>query len=161
MADVDPLAQLKDIHLPEPISWWPLAPGWYVLLALILIAITCLAYRLYKRHRYALAKKRALVLLNSYQKDYEKEPNAPVTSARISELLRRVALVYYPREQVASLHGETWLCFLNQTSSGIDFNSVRELLLEAPFKTEEHMNITPLFHSAKLWIQQRSVPCSK
>ena len=33
----DPLAQLRDIHLPEPILWWPLAPGWWVLIVLYFI----------------------------------------------------------------------------------------------------------------------------
>jgi Tfp pilus assembly protein PilO len=156
----DPLAQLKDIHLPDPISWWPLAPGWYVVIALVFLLALYLGYQVYKRHRDALAKKKALALLETYQQHYEKEHNVPATSAHISELLRRVALVYFPREEVASLHGEAWLQFLNQTGKDIDFNSVRNMLLDAPFRNDNTMNLDPLFHKAKLWIRQRSRPCS-
>ena len=28
---------LKDIHLPADVPWWPLAPGWWVLLAALLV----------------------------------------------------------------------------------------------------------------------------
>lgn len=160
MDKTDPLAQLKDIHLPSPISWWPLAPGWYIVIAFALILTLALAYRMYKRHGYALAKKQALRLLNTYQEQYEKKPNAPVTSAQISELLRRVALVYYPREEVASLHGEAWLNFLNQTGKDIDFSSVRTMLLDAPFRADNNINLEPLFMKAQQWIKQRGVPCS-
>ncbi|KTD42691.1 DUF4381 domain-containing protein [Legionella parisiensis] len=160
MANTDALAQLKDIHLPTPIGWWPLAPGWYVLLGLVLFLVIILAYWIYKKYRNALAKKHALLLLDTYQKEYEEKHNGTQSSARISELLRRVALVYYPREQVASLHGEKWLNFLNETSKGIDFNLVKDLLLDAPFKTGETMDLKPLFSTAQLWIKQRGVPCS-
>ncbi|WP_392538341.1 DUF4381 domain-containing protein [Legionella sp. 227] len=160
MANTDPLAQLKDIHLPTPIGWWPLAPGWYILMGLILFIAILLAYSAYKRHRHALAKKHALLLLHEYLKNYEKEQNSSLASAHISELLRRVALVYYPRERVASLHGEEWLKFLNETSKGLDFYVVKEMLLDAPFKTGETMDLKPLFTTAQLWIKQRRVPCS-
>ncbi|KTD69586.1 hypothetical protein Lste_2744 [Legionella steelei] len=160
MANTAPLAQLKDIHLPPPIGWWPLAPGWYIVLAFVLFLIIMLAYGAYKRHRHALAKKQALLLLHDYQKHYEKEQNSSLTSAHISELLRRVALAYYPRERVASLHGEEWLHFLNETGKGIDFNLVKDMLLDAPFKTGETMDLNPLFNTAQRWIKQRRVPCS-
>ena len=29
---------LRDLHLPEVVGWWPLAPGWWVLLAMLVIA---------------------------------------------------------------------------------------------------------------------------
>ncbi|WP_454781426.1 DUF4381 domain-containing protein [Legionella sp. WA2022007384] len=160
MVNTAPLAQLKDIHLPPPIGWWPMAPGWYILTGVILFLATVLAYVFYKKHRNTLAKKQALLLLNHYQHQYEQEQNGAQASAHISELLRRVALVYYPREQVASLHGEEWLKFLNETSKNIDFNLVKELLLDAPFKTQEKMDLNPLFNAAQLWIKQRGVPCS-
>ena len=34
--NANPLDQLRDIHLPEPISWWPLAPGWWLLIIIAL-----------------------------------------------------------------------------------------------------------------------------
>lgn len=156
-----PLAQLKDIHLPDAIGWWPLAPGWYAIITLSIVLILVLATYAYRQHRYALAKKQALLLLARYQDDYEKEHNTATSSAQISELLRRVALVYYPRTEVASLHGDAWVQFLNQTSKSVDFNGVRALLLDAPFKaSDNNIDLNPLFTHAKLWIKQRGVPCS-
>ena len=160
MAKADALAQLKDIHLPEPITWWPLAPGWYVVAFLFLLTVLGLTYLANKRHQNALAKNQALILLNTYKEQYEKERNAQRTSALISELLRRVALVYYPRAQVASLHGDAWVDFLNQTSKDVDFKPVKSMLLDSPFKIEETINLKPLISRAQLWIKQRSVPCS-
>jgi hypothetical protein len=29
------LSQLKDIHLPDDISWWPLAIGWWLLITIL------------------------------------------------------------------------------------------------------------------------------
>lgn len=160
MAKADVLAQLKDIHLPDSIGWWPLAPGWYALMLIILIIVAALAYWLRKRHKNALAKNQALELLKSYTRQYEKDRNTQLASARISELLRRVALVYYPRTMVASLHSEAWIEFLNKTSKGVDFNPVKSMLLDSPFKTKETIDLQPLITQAQLWIKQRRVPCS-
>lgn len=160
MAKADPLAQLKDIHLPDPVSWWPLAPGWYGVMILIVIVMIALTYFFYKRHLNALPKKQALILLKAYSEHYEKERNAQLTSARISELLKRVALVYFPRMEVASIHGDAWIEFLNQTGKGIDFTPVKGMLLDSPFKMAETVNLKPLITRTEQWIKQRGVPCS-
>jgi hypothetical protein len=160
VAKVDALAQLKDIHLPESISWWPLAPGWYVVMLLMVFLIVGLAFWVHQRHLNALAKNQALELLKVYQDQYEKDRNAQLLSARISELLKRVALVYYSRADVASLHGESWVEFLTKTSKDIDFKPVKSMLLDSPFKTNETVSLNPLINRARLWIKQRGVPCS-
>lgn len=160
MAKADVLAQLKDIHLPTPVSWWSLAPGWYFVILVVLLLVIGLVYLFHRRHVNAMAKKQALELLHIYRIQYEKDLNAQLASARISELLRRVALVYYPRSEVASLHGEAWVDFLNRTGKKIDFHPVKSMLLESPFKTAETINLKPLITRAQLWIKQRSKPCS-
>ena len=38
-AMADPLAQLRDIHLPGPVESWPPAIGWWILLAIILLLV--------------------------------------------------------------------------------------------------------------------------
>jgi hypothetical protein len=156
---VDALSSLKDIHLPQPIGFWPLAPLWYVLLLFLGAALISLILFLHRKRRHARPKLQALRLLDSYKQQYEKTPNTPLASARISELLRRVALVYYPRDTVASLHGRDWLGFLNATGRGTDFNTIAPLLLDLPFKQAVVCDVTPLFHMATIWIKQRGTPC--
>lgn len=161
MAKPDALAQLKDIHLPSPIHWWPLAPGWYVLIIGCVLMVMGFIHSAHRRHLNARPKKQALILLVHYITEYEQEKDSQMTSARISELLRRVALAYYPRADVASLSGEAWIAFLNKTSHGIEFTPVKSMLLESPFKSSEPINLKPLILRAQAWIKQRSVPCLK
>lgn len=153
------LARLRDIHLPDPISWWPLAPGWYVLATIIALLLVLGGWKFYQWWRWQQPKRIALKMLTQYEKMAEAQNNTAFICARISELLRRVALVYYPREQVAGLSGEDWLEFLNQTSKTTSFSPVRELLLEAPFGNQQPQTLTPLFNRAKEWIKQRRKPC--
>jgi hypothetical protein len=152
------LANLRDIHLPAPIhSFWPLAPGWYAVLFLILLALILLA--LSTRHLYLKgeAKREALQLLAHYQKDYEQGHPYSLCAARISELLKRVALIYFPREKVASLQGKAWLQFLTETSQGLHFDRLEKELLEWPYHPiDKHVaDLNPLFKAAALWIKQR------
>ena len=45
----DPLAQLRDIHLPDTGGFWPPAPGWW-LLALLSLTALALAVLWWRRH---------------------------------------------------------------------------------------------------------------
>lgn len=153
------LAQLHDIHLPEPIGWWPLAPGWYLLALLViamLVTAIIFAVRYYKNGR---AKRQALRLLETYRRQYQQDRNSQLNAARVSELLKRVALVYFPRSKVASLQGDAWILFLNNTAKGLNFESVRTELLEAPYQPAISQNLNLLFQMTRSWINQRRGPC--
>ena len=151
------LSQLRDIHLPDPISWWPLAPGWYLLLLIILIFVTILFLIVGRYYRNGRAKRQALHLLDQYLKDYQRAPDlsTSIFSTNIAELLKRVALAYYPRSQVASLQGDAWIQFLNCTAKGVDFYSVREALLELPYQPGKKYDLRPLFTVARQWIKRQ------
>ena len=154
------LSQLRDIHLPEPIGWWPPAPGWYFLAILILVALIVAIIFLTRHYLNGRARRQALRLLETYQQQYlEHHINHQLIAARLSELLKRVALVYFPREKVASLQGESWIAFLNDTGKGLNFNAVQRELLELPYQSEVACDFQPLFGLVRTWIRQRRGQC--
>lgn len=155
------LAQLHDIQMPAPIGWWPLAPGWYLLAALMVILILGLYYLLHRVYANGRAKREALRELALYQQEYQQHANSQLISANISALLKRVALVYYyPRTQVAGLHGDAWISFLNNKVKHVNFNPVRTELLELPYQPPHKRNLQPLFKLTRQWIKRQGKPCS-
>ena len=154
------LTQLRDIHQPDPIGWWPLAPGWYLLILVFVITCLLIGFFIHRYYFNGRAKREALRALVTYQKQYEEDENSQLLSARISEVLKRVALAYYPRTRVASLQGDAWIMFLNSTAKGVNFNSVRVQLLELPYRPSKSYPLQPLVNVARKWIIKQGKPCS-
>jgi hypothetical protein len=153
------LAKLHDIHLPDPIGWWPMAAGWYLLIILALVSAALLIYSLRRFYEHGRAKREALLLLRHYEQDYQRGADSQLISMKISELLRRVALAYFPRAEVAGLKGKAWLDFLTRTSKGIDFKAISDYLLTLPYQPAKEIDLELLFCTAKRWIRQRGKPC--
>lgn len=143
------LQQLRDIHLPPPISGWPLAPGWYVLFVSVLLFIFGVIVLFYKHRIKTRAKRHALRLLTH-----------TTTHAAISTLLKRVALAYYPRARVANLHGEAWIMFLNETARGVNFHEVQTALIHTPYQLNpKAQDLDQLIRMARHWIKQQGARC--
>jgi len=110
---------LRDIHLPDAVAWWPPAPGWWILGALL--ALSMLAFFRFLRwlHRRRRVQKAALRTLGRIFDGAGRHPSQQQQLVReTSVLLRRTALTRYPRESVAALTGEDWLTFLDQPLAG-------------------------------------------
>jgi hypothetical protein len=130
----DPLAGLRGYHLPDAVSWWPPAPGWWLLAGLVLLAVAVAAVLFVRRWRRRAALRAALAELDAL--DAELGALDPGEYARrLSRLLRRVALARYPRHTVAGLTGDAWLQFLDERGNTQAFTRGRgRLLREAPYR---------------------------
>ena len=119
---MNPLAQLKDVHAPPPIPWWPPAIGWWILLAVI-IAVAIFAFIKYKNRVIIVSykQKNALMDLDSIRSDYSKNKNVHATLDSISQILKRLAMFKYPERGVAALHDDAWLRFLDETGETDQF----------------------------------------
>jgi hypothetical protein len=149
----NPLANLKDIHLPSPIGWWPLAPGWYLVafavLSVCLLLLRYFSVRAIKQRPQRLACKR----LTEIKQALAEDPHQAVIA--ISALLRRLALAKFPRREVAHLQGDAWLAFLNATGKTTAFsNPPGNLLATAPYQSRliESVDLAGLLLIARRWI---------
>lgn len=120
----DNLPELRDIHLPEGVSAFPIANGWWLSLAGIVLLFLLIQFILYLR-RYSKARY-ALKLL----KDISAE-NVVEAAKEMSEILRRICVFKY--KEAASLLGNDWIEFLNKKSKSPLSEKSAELLINAPY----------------------------
>jgi len=154
----DPLAALRDIHLPAPVEWWPLAPGWWLLIALgvaSLIAVAIYLYRHIKRNAY-----RHQALLQLQQLAGPGERNS-LWLQSLNELLKRCAHSAYPQGHTSSLHGKTWCNFLQQqVDNAVVTPEALALLSDGGYKSDSHVSAALTTHAndlldfSKQWISQ-------
>lgn len=123
---------LRDLHLPEAIGWWPPAPGWWVLLGLVVLGLALVARALYRRHRHHAARRLALAELARLERKWATDRNTTALAAGTSDLLRRAMLAYAPRHEVAGLTGRAWLEWLDR---GLD----RQPFSRGPGRSLEHL----------------------
>lgn len=154
-ADVASLSRLHDIVAPPPVSWWPPAPGWDIVGAAILILLIWSAWHLIVWWRKNAYRREALTLLRVL----------PVDSSgllQVDEILKRVALSAFPREQVASLSGVAWLEFLDQTESSKEFvEGTGRVLGEAPYVSNVPQgDVGEVIAAAEHWVRRHKEPHS-
>lgn len=135
---------LRDIHLPDPVSWWPPAPGWWLLLAGIVLAIivAMIARKIYNSKQ---LRRDIRTELDKIKQQYSQAQNKLQLAKSLSVLLRRASISYYPRADIAGLTGDNWLRYLDDSNSGGSkgnrFQSdAGKILLTAPYLPDTGQN---------------------
>ncbi len=151
---VDPLANLRDIHLPGPISELPVAPGWWLLGLLLLIAVFFAlraAVRFWRSNRY---RRSGVKQLNQLWLQFQADEDPKHYLLGYAELLKRIALTRYPRERVAALSGEEWVAFLDSTCPGHDFTiGPGQILVDGCYQDEPEFDAAMLHRIGIRWIK--------
>jgi len=147
---------LRDIHLPEPVSWWPPAPGWWGLLALLLLLAAAAWFWIrWRRHRRLAATTLAERELDTIEADFQAGLDAAETVRRLSVLMRRLSISLFPRSEAAGLTGEAWLAFLDGPLQRPAFSSgPGRVLIEGPYRPAVASDeIQPLLVLCREWIR--------
>lgn len=141
---MDPLAQLKDIHLPEQIHNYPIAPGWWLLLAaLVIVFVICV--RLFLRYRQIRQVKNTLITQVKHS-----------TSIEETLTLLKIALIsYFPRQETASLHSNQLRDFLSQqlnAKKSAEFNTLIGESLHLCYSPNAEINAEQFNQAITFWL---------
>ncbi|MBR5598709.1 MAG: DUF4381 domain-containing protein [Alphaproteobacteria bacterium] len=140
--------EIKDIMIPNGVSAFPLAYGWWTIIIGIIFLV--------------LAVKIILWILKTSKKHYALkelkniDTDSVVDSAiKMSLLLRRICNVKY--KQASVLYGKEWLDFLRNTTNAKLSLKAADLLIFAPFiskndKTYSDVDAKNLKTFCKSWI---------
>lgn len=121
--------------------WWPLAPGWWVAIAIALVACVIAAWRVNSQRRKNAYRRAALAELEAGN------------AAGLPTLLKRVALSAYPRTEVAGLAGDDWIAFLNREAPGcFDDAAAKELLCLSYAPESDGKTSDRLADACRRWI---------
>ena len=134
--DMHSLDKLRDIVRPDAPAFWPPAPAVLVILGIATAALMVGAWQLIASWRRDAYRRAGLTLLREARTGHD-----------VSVVLKRVALAVFPRAQVASLYGATWLAFLNRTCEHCCFSDSTVLQPDGQAQPE-------LIACADIWIRR-------
>ncbi len=145
---------LRDIHLPDALSWWPPAPGWSVVVLLPLVALAALLFlRHAMRHRSAALRELHRILRAI---EHGEQPLACVQ--QVSAVLRRFAMTAArDPAAVAGLTGRRWLEYLQAHGRAAGLAADHgHALANAPYMPPEDVDAEQaraLVHAGMDWVR--------
>jgi hypothetical protein len=151
-----PLDQLADIHLPEPVSAFPWAVGWWLLIGLVTATLLLIVWWWRRRHR-ALAWRRA-ALEELAHIDTLQDNRAFATA--LNQLLRRVAIQRHGIT-IAGLTGSAWLSFLRDTADADFDEACQHQLLQCCYAdSSTHIDRPLTLRQCRNWIRRQTRPAA-
>jgi len=154
------LAQLKGPALPDAIAQWPVAPGWWILYAVCLIAIVLVSWIVVSRYRKSAYRRQALARLDFLQN----EENAQKFSYALAALLKQTFISASPasRSLVARLHGKNWQALLFDTCAVHKLpveqqTALAEICGDAKYHPQFTLNKNTAIKACRFWIKNHKV----
>ncbi|MES2623906.1 MAG: DUF4381 domain-containing protein [Pseudomonadota bacterium] len=160
----DPLAQLADIHLPGEVSFWPPAPGWWMLAGVLLLTIALIGRYYYLQGQTRRRMNSAMFELDQAYRTWQEKSQTEADRNQagldllysFNAILKRVALVYYPQTDVAKLTGTTWLRFLDGADNNTDFSEgVGKVLSDGTYRPVFSADVDGLYSVVRQWVMRR------
>jgi len=149
------LEQMRDIHLPAEVSWWPLAPGWWILLFLLLAAALFAIWALIQNHNKNRYRKLACIELDLAFAQWQESLDAAAFIQATNAILKRTIAAGFASNSAKtalSLTGVRWTNMLDQYSGNDLSGSSAQALAQSGYEPNPDVDIPKLHSEAKDWI---------
>lgn len=152
MNTADPLAQLRDIHLPTTGGWWPPAPGWWLVATLLLLCLLALALLVRRRRRNNRWRREARRQLRQLAQNQDTTAH---WFGQLNALLKRIARQRFPEHHPESLTGPDWVSFLlaRAPAAATDQQQTVQAMVEASWRPHPAIDPEPALQFARRWLE--------
>ncbi len=145
--------ELRDIHLPEASLWWPPAPGWWIVLLLVIGLAILLSYLL-RWYRSKPIRRVSLQELARIRRTYSQGASQRVVLNEVTSLLRRVTISYYGRKAAAAVTGSEWLRQLVELAPDSGFTGQQlDFLVHGRYRAHSEVDVEQLLSGCEHWIR--------
>jgi hypothetical protein len=168
---IDNALPLADIHLPNSVSAWPPAIGWWLLVLLVIIFVIGIVLVIKKYRQKWGYRKAALALLKQQYQSHLATEHTPQESQQktvalgLLRILKRTAISAYPNLPISALHGQAWLDFLDQQTPKILFteSTIAQWILTKQYQSSANTDIdlSQLYHACQYWIKKHRTHISE
>jgi hypothetical protein len=142
--------ELRDIHVPYVSMWWPLALGWWLLLALLIALVVALVVFLRRRSAWRRYVDASLVDLRDARTKQAADGDVLAFAATASQLVRRVARTRDARS--VSMSGDAWRDALVAMAPKQDI-SVLVALDVAKYRRDAVIDVDKAAHDVEAWVR--------
>lgn len=152
----DPLAQLQDIHLPDPVGIWPLAWGWWALMIAVVVCLWVSVSYIRRAQSRRAYRQQTLLELHKIRATFNHEQTAEYLQA-VTLLLRRCAISGFGHQFNTGLKGDEWLAWLGEQchKTQHEFNQgIGRVLLVGPYQKKPTFDRDALHQLIVCWVSE-------
>lgn len=120
---MNPLDQLADIQTPSDVAWWPLAWGYWVLIALLVLIIAGAVYAYTQQRKNSRVKREALESLKQIA------ASDVYFAHKVQVILKKTCGYYFTQTASTQLGGKDWQKFLLAHYKGTSPDNVQAMAI--------------------------------
>lgn len=135
---------LRGLHLPAEPGFWPLAPGWWFVLTVLILFLVFVGIKWYKRRQRVKRFEAIEQQLGAINFSYNEHKDKRILLSELSMLLRRFEKFQQHNDQQVTLSGVDWINHLNSYHKDQPFTPYQSLLTDGIYQPTVEFEPTAL-----------------
>lgn len=144
---------LKDIQLPTEVGLWPLAPGWWILVAGLLIVLLLASIKIYRHRTQNNYRRLAFVALCKAHSQWQQDRDPARYLQTANALLRRCVLHVQGKEHLVGLSGKSWTETLNLLAPQVLTDTTQSALIRHCYQRSPNIDVNTVHNELITWIK--------
>jgi len=151
--------QLRDVHTPDAISWWPLSIGWWFLITTAVVISLLVLLKILKRRSQNAYRTVATAELDRQFALWQEQQQNSLYLQAANGIIKRACS--HLNTEALSLSGHQWLEYLNAYSKELFSSDTEFALTSGLYQAEPSLNIELVHQEIKAWLINHQVKHAK